>query len=134
MNTLYELGVRKLADKVINVNYTKESIVRAILPVFVLLPHILGRKGERQQHAISWACTIEPCVNTWKKPMKVKYISVHFKAGRVFRIILYAKTSRLVITIGLRRDRFIVDYYSDVMIGDDPSLLYLKKFFKNIWR
>lgn len=135
MSTLYEHGVRKLADKIINKNgYAKESIVQALLPVFMLLPHILGGHGEEQYYNIRYACTLEPHANAWKKPMKVKNISVHFKAGKFLKIVLCTNTCGLVMTIGLRMNRFIVDYYDDVMIEKDPALLYLKKFFKNIWR
>lgn len=66
--------------------------------------------------------------------MKVKNISVHFKAGKFLKIVLCTNTCGLVMTIGLRMNRFIVDYYDDVMTGKDPALLYLRKFFKNIWR
>lgn len=138
MNTLYELGVRKLAANVRDEGYTKESVAKALLPVFMLLPCLIQGKGKIQQlneqFNVFCDCTLEPCVNGGKKPEKVDNISVNFHARNVLLIILWLPVQCIVINITFRKDRFIVGHINDVMINKDPSLLYLKKFFKNIWR
>lgn len=140
MNTLYEHGVRKLADKVRNDDFTKESIVKAILPVFMLLPCFLRGGGQIQQFNIFCESYLDsmhyPRVKT-----RVSHISVNFEAGKVLQIFLWTPkqcipiTQCILITIRMHMQRrFIVGCFTNVMIGKDPALLYLKKFFKNIWR